>query len=224
MPKITIDDTTYRIPSGWHEVTLDHYLFHKEHEENHVATVARLCDIPDQVLALNPAAIYRSLRAKLDWFFATSPSDKQTTAFWFDGVRYEYAGEYTSLSLAQVLDIESWSKEFAEHPNRALPYLVAVLFTPATNQPRTVLEKVRGYFNPPEPTPYDSKAAEARGIAFHALPLSVALPVLSFFFSRLERLVRLTKTWTDLSQTQANMGANGWTSPGTGDGSLPSTP
>ena len=221
--RITIDGTNYSIPSGWHEVTLDHYLFYKAHEDEPVATVARLCDIPEAVLTLNPAAIYKALRSQLDWFFSTVPSDKQTTSFWFEGVKYEYVGEYTSLSLAQVLDIESWSKEFAQDPYRSYPYVVACLFTPATTQPRTWLEKLRLRQTRPNPTPYDSRAAETRGIAFHGLPLSVALPVVSFFFNRLQRLQRLTTTWTDLSATQASMRASGWTLPGTGVGNLPLT-
>ena len=218
MPKITIDGTTYRIPAGWHEVTLDHYIFYKEHDENPVETVAYLCNIMPWVLQMNPAAIYRALRKKLDWFFTSLPSEKPTNVFWFEGVKYEYAGEYTSITLAQALDIESWSKEFGEAPTKALPYLIACLYTPATVQPSSWVARLKASLNPAQPTPYDSKAAEARGIAFHGLPLSVALPIVAFFLSRLERLQKLTKGWTNGQLMWASMLGNGLTSQGTGAG------
>ena len=198
----------YQVPTSWAEVTFAQFLYWQYSSKSLLDTVVHLTGIPRETFLDAEKTLFDRVVGMMTFLQGDKFPEKPTDNFTFvdpatgQGVFYSYDNQLTSITLAHYIDVETRLEEFTEEPHRAFPYVAAILYLPPGEK-------------------YDSKTAAQRAEAFHQLPVSICLPVVSFFLSRRQSFERNTKLSQTLQKLRTSIGQSKSNSLSTGAGSAP---
>ena len=181
MRKLTIQETVYKIPQTWEEVTVAQFdkvqaiLRDKEEEEVSLKTLAKIAgaiiEMPMAILLQAPKQLFDLIIKELEFLFDGSHKTNPATTITIDGIRHTFPTSEDDISLGQWVDVDTVVKG-----DEVLASIMAILLLP-------------------EGEKHTSTSFKARKKKMQGLPCSDMLPLLNFFLSSGKEYTKLFQSF-----------------------------
>lgn len=185
MKTVKIDDIAYKVPTKWDDVTLDHYLRLTDFKADKATKltmkiVSSWTGIPEEIFTQAEDKLFHKIIGLMKFINTDIPIVPKKT-IGIEGTDQYYNGDVKSLCFGQFLDVEFRNNEYKDDLQKALPFILAILYRPKDEQ-------------------YNSDHASDNAEHFAKLPITDVFGICSFFLPILGSSRKASKICLMVSQ------------------------